>query len=50
MPKKKKNGTVEKIHGKKVKIGKGVGERAAKRAVEALKEKNRRLRALLYET
>lgn len=32
-----KNGTTEKIHGKKVKIGKGAGERVAKKATGAMK-------------
>ncbi len=31
-----KNGTTEKIHGKKVKIGKGVGKRVAKKATGAI--------------
>ena len=47
MPKKpKKNGT-EKIHGKKVKIGKEVGKRVAKKATSAIKERKARRRALL---
>ena len=46
--KKKKNGAIERIHGKKVKIGKGVGERAAKKAVSAVAERKRRMQEELY--
>jgi len=45
-----KNGTIEKIHGKKVKIGKGVGERIAKKALSAIEERKRRIREELYGT
>lgn len=47
MPKRpNKGGSYEKIHGKKVKIGKGVGERVgrkAKTAIELRREKQRKL-------
>lgn len=45
---KDKNGTVEMIHGKKVKVGKGVGKRVAKRAISAIAERKRRLQEELY--
>ena len=47
MPK-DKDSSKEKIHGKKVKIGRGVGKRVARKAVESLKERNRRIREELY--
>lgn len=43
MPK-KKNGTTEKIHGKKIKVGKGVGKRVAKRAKGAVMSRAERIR------
>jgi hypothetical protein len=49
MPKKKKNGT-EKIHGKKVKIGKETGKRVAKRATSARLSRKARREKLLRET
>jgi len=48
--KKDKNDTIEKIHGKKVKIGKGVGKRVAKKALSAIEERKRRIREELYGT
>lgn len=45
---KDKNGTVEMIHGKKVKVGKGVGKRVAKKAVSAIAERRRRMQEELY--
>ncbi len=33
----KKNGTTEKIHGKRVKVGKGAGERVARKATGAMR-------------
>ena len=50
MPKKPKNGSVQKIHGKKVKVGKGVGKRVAKKATSAIKSRKARRAALLKET
>ncbi|MEE9315541.1 MAG: hypothetical protein V3U97_00340 [bacterium] len=50
MADKNKNGTTEKIHGKKRKIGKGVGERVAKKALSAIEERKRRIREELYGT
>ncbi len=47
-PKKRKS-TTEKIHGKKVKVGKGVGKRVAKKATSAIKERRRRQREELGE-
>ena len=44
MPKIKKNGTTEKIHGKKVKIGKGVGKRVARKAKGAVLSRAERIR------
>ena len=44
--KKGKNGTTEKIHGKKVKIGKGAGERVAKKATGAMKGHHAALKEL----
>lgn len=48
MPK-DKDSSKEKIHGKKVKIGKGVGKRVAKKAMSAIEERKRRLREELYD-
>ncbi len=51
MPKvKKKNGSTEKIHGKKVKVGKGTGERVGKRAKSALEIRKALRKKFLMET
>ena len=42
----KKNGSTEKIHGKKVKVGKGAGERVAKKATGAMKGRHAALKDL----
>ncbi len=42
----KRNGTTEKIHGKKVKVGKGAGERVAKKATGAIKGRHAALKDL----
>lgn len=47
---KDKNGTIETIHGKKIKIGKGVGKRVAKKSLSAIEERARRIREELYGT
>jgi len=47
MPKKRKNGTTEKIHGKKVKVGKGVGEKVGKRAKGAMLTRAEKIRRQL---
>ena len=49
MPKrpKKDGGKVEKIHGKKVKVGKGVGERVGKKAKTAIEIRREEQRKLL---
>jgi uncharacterized protein with ACT and thioredoxin-like domain len=44
--KKGKNGSTERIHGKKVKIGKGAGERVAKKATGAIKGRHAALKDL----
>ena len=41
-----KNGATEKIHGKKVKVGKGTGEKVAKRATGAIKGRQAALKDL----
>jgi len=41
-----KNGATEKIHGKKVKIGKGAGERVAKKATGAIRGRQAALKDL----
>lgn len=49
----KKSKSTEKIHGKKVKIGKGVGERVGKRARGAVETRKKRvadeLKALMMD-
>ena len=41
-----KNGTTEKIHGKKVKVGKGTGERVARKATGAIRGRHAALKDL----
>jgi len=42
----KKNGSTEVIHGKKVYVGKGTGEKVAKKATGAIKTRNQTLKDL----
>ena len=39
-----RNGKYESIHGKKVKVGKGTGQRTAKKARGAMSERERRMK------